>query len=116
MTSEMATDDTLGYRFDGNSYLPNRYYPMHAQRQQLLEDISTALETEVWSDPDMADATDDERQEAVTMAFDGTHYQAPFWDNIMAIMQQSPYELKVERITADNITADEREELGDYPN
>jgi hypothetical protein len=106
-------NETLGYRFDGNSYLPNRYYPMAAQEQQLLEDISDALQTEVWSDPDMKDATDDERQEAVNMAFDGTHYHAPFWNNIMAIMQHSPYELKVERITADNITDDEREQLDD---
>lgn len=107
----MSNDETLGYRFDGKSYLPNRYYPMAAQEQELLEDISTALETEAWNDDTLT--TDDERQEAADMAFDGTYYAAPFWDNIMSIMQMSPYPIDVERITADNITDDEKEELED---
>jgi len=88
---------TYGYKFEGNFYADTE-----AGRQELLEEISTALETEVWSDPDMKDATDDERSEAVSMTFDGTHYQADFWANCISIMQMSPYALDIERITEDS--------------
>lgn len=93
---------TLFYTFDGDDYANTE-----AGRQRLLEDISTALETEAWSDPDLKDATDDERSEAASMAFDGTHYAADFWDNIMSIMQQAPYVIDVKRIDSDGATPEE---------
>jgi hypothetical protein len=96
----------IAYRFDGD------LYPATPEGEQsLLEAINSALETEAWTDPDLKDATDDERQEAVSMSYDGTHYQADFWDNIMAIMQQAPYEIDVKRLTAEDLTEDEREWL-----
>jgi hypothetical protein len=95
---------TLFYTFDGNDYANNA-----SGRQELLEAISTALETEAWADPDLEDATDDERQEAASMSFDGTHYQAPFWQNIMAIMQHAPYEIDVKRVDSETATPDELE-------
>jgi len=88
---------TYGYTFDGDYYADTE-----ADKQRLLEDVSTALETEVWSDPDMKDATDDERSEAVNMSFDGTHYAADFWSNCIAIMQHAPYTLDIRRITEDS--------------
>lgn len=84
---------TIGYKFD------NEFYgDTEAGKQELLEAVSTAIDTEVWSDPDMADKSGDERQEAASMSFDGTHYQAEFWDNCMAIMQHCPYTLDIVRI------------------
>jgi hypothetical protein len=95
---------TILYTFDGDDYANTE-----AGHQRLLEDIATALETEVYSDPDMANATDDERTEAANMAWDGTNYQADFWDNVMAIMQMAPYAIDVKRIDSDGATADELE-------
>ena len=86
-----------GYSFDGDYYADTE-----AGKQALLEEISNALDTEVWSDPDMKDATDGERQEAVSMAFDGTHYAADFWANCISIRQMSPYTLDIARITEDS--------------
>ena len=98
--------EILGFKFDGDYYANT-----DRAVQRLLEDVSTALDAEVWSDPDMADATDDERQEAASMAFDGTHYQADIWSNLVAIMQHSPYSLNIERIDSDTATAEDLEGL-----
>lgn len=103
-TIQGAAMTTILYTFDGDYYAPTE-----AGKQRLLEDINTALETEVYSDPDMATATDDERSEAVSMAFDGTHYAADFWDNCVAIMQQSPYSLEIGRIDSETATPEQLE-------
>lgn len=95
---------TILYTFDGDDYAPTP-----AGEQRLLEDINTALETEAWSDPELKDASDDARQEAVSMAFDGTNVEMAFWDNIMAIMQQAPYEIDVKRIDSESATDEEKE-------
>lgn len=92
------------YRFDGELYTDTE-----AGRQALLEAINNALETEAWSDSE--EMTVEERQEAVSMSYDGTHYAAPFWDNIMAIMQQAPYPVNVERVDLCQLSAEEREVL-----
>jgi hypothetical protein len=98
--------DTVAYRFDGD------LYPATPEGEQnLLEAISTALDTEAWTDPDLKDATDDERQEASSMAFDGTNVGMPFWDNIIAIMQHAPYEIDVKRLTREDLTDEEFEWL-----
>lgn len=95
---------TILYTFDGDDYANTE-----AGKQRLLEDVRTAIETEVYSDPDMKDASDDARTEAVSMSFDGTHYAAEFWDNCMAIMQQCPYALDIKRIDSETATPEELE-------
>lgn len=102
-----------GYTFDGDYFADTE-----AGKQELLENIATAIDTEVWSDPDMKDASDDERQEAVSMAFDGTHYAADFWDNCISIMQMAGYPLDIQRITEDSKDAEISEicEALDLPN
>jgi hypothetical protein len=103
--------EILGFKFDGDYYAnTDRAF------QRLLEDISAALDAEAFSDPALADATDDERQEAASMAFDGTHYQLDAWSNLVAIMQQSPYALDIQRIDSDTATAEDLEalEYSDY--
>jgi hypothetical protein len=100
----VATATEVAYRFDGDLYPATE-----VGKQDLLEAIDAALTTEAWSDPEPM--TDDERQEAVSMSYDGTHYAADFWDNIMAIMQHAPYEINVKRHDADELTADELEWL-----
>lgn len=98
--------EILGFKFDGDYYANT-----DRAAQRLFEDISTALSTEVWSDPDMASATDDERQEAASMAFDGTSRDMDTWSNCVAIMQQSPYSLDIQRIDSDTATAEDLEGL-----
>ena len=95
---------TILYTFDGDDFAATP-----AGEQRLLETIHDALQTEAWSDPELKDATDDAREEAVSMSFDGTNRDMPFWDNIMAIMQQSPYELDVKRIDSESATDEEKE-------
>lgn len=90
------------YTFDGDDYAVTE-----AGKQRLLEDIHTALQTEADTDPDLD--SDDARAEAVSMAFDGTSVNADFWQNIMAIMQQAPYEIDVKRIEDASATPEERE-------
>jgi hypothetical protein len=43
------------------------------------------------------------------MSFDGTNVSMDFWDNVMAIMQQAPYELDVKRIDSESATPEEIE-------
>lgn len=95
---------TLGYRFDGDVFKASA-----AGEQELLERIYDALTTKAYSDPSLT--TDEEREEAISMAFDGTHYAADFWSNVMAIMQQAPYEIDVKRIDSETATADDIEAL-----
>jgi hypothetical protein len=94
----------VAYRFDGTLYPATE-----AGKQELLEAINDALTTEAYTDAELS--TEAERDEAVSMSFDGTHYQADFWDNIMAIMQHAPYEIDVKRLTLEDLTPDEREWL-----
>jgi hypothetical protein len=100
----VATATEVAYRFDGNLYPATE-----VGKQELLEAINDALTTEAYADPEPM--TDDERQEAVSMSYDGTHYRAEFWDNVMAIMQHAPYDIDVKRHDADELTADELEWL-----
>lgn len=95
---------TIGYTFDGDYFSDSE-----AGRQELLENISEAIRTEAGSDATLT--TYEEVEEAHSMAFDGTHYQAEFWENIMAIMQQSPYQIDVKRIDSETATEEEREAL-----
>lgn len=95
---------TILYTFDGDDFAATP-----AGEQRLLEAIHEALNTEAWTDPELKDATDDARQEAVSMSFDGTNRDMPFWDNIMSIMQQSPYEIDVKRIDSESATPEEVE-------
>lgn len=93
---------TVGYKFD------NEFYgDTEAGKQELLEAINTAIETEAWSDPELKDASDDERQEAVSMSYDGTNRGMEFWDNCMAIMQQCPYSLDIVRIDDETTSAED---------
>ncbi len=103
--------EILGFKFDGDYYANT-----DRAIQRLYEDVSTALDTEVWSDPDMASATDDERQQAASMAFDGTSRDLDAWSNCVAIMQHSPYALDIQRIDVDTATAEDLEalEYSDY--
>lgn len=100
----VATATEVAYRFDGNLYPATE-----VGKQDLLEAISEALNTEAWNDPELMD--DQSREEAVSMSYDGTHYAADFWDNIMAIMQHAPYDIDVKRHDADELTAEELEWL-----
>jgi len=102
MTTATATE--IAYRFEGDLYPATE-----VGKQDLLEAINDALTTEAYSDAEPM--TDDEREEAISMSFDGTHYQAEFWDNIMAIMQHAPYDIDVKRLDRDQLTADELEWL-----
>jgi hypothetical protein len=100
----VATATEVAYRFDGNLYPATE-----VGKQELLEAINDALTTEAYADPEPM--TPEEREEAISMSYDGTHYRADFWDNIMAIMQHAPYEIDVKRHDADELTADELEWL-----
>lgn len=100
----IATATEVAYRFDGDLYPATE-----VGKQDLLEAINDALTTEAYSDPEPM--TEDEREEAISMSYDGTHFQAEFWDNIMAIMQHAPYDVSVTRHDADELTADELEWL-----
>lgn len=100
----VATATEVAYRFDGTLYAANEQ-----GKQELLEAINEALNTEAWNDSELLD--DASREEAVSMSYDGTHYAAEFWDNVTAIMQHAPYELDVTRHDADELTADELEWL-----
>lgn len=102
--SATATATEVAYRFDGTLYSATEQ-----GKQELLEAIAEALQTEAWNDADLPD--EQSREEAVSMSYDGTHYRAEFWDNIMAIMQHAPYEIDVKRHAADELTADELEWL-----
>lgn len=104
MSVATATATEVAYRFDGDLYPATE-----TGKQDLLEAINDALTTEAWSDPE--DMTDEERQEAVSMSYDGTHYRAEFWDNIMAIMQHAPYDIDVKRLDRDQLTDEEFEWL-----
>lgn len=100
----VATATEVAYRFDGTLYAATEQ-----GKQELLEAINEALQTEAWNDADLLD--EQSREEAVSMSYDGTHYRAEFWDNIMAIMQHAPYEIDVKRHDADELTDDELEWL-----
>jgi predicted nucleic acid-binding protein len=100
----VATATEVAYRFDGTLYAATEQ-----GKQELLEAIDEALNTEAWNDSELS--TEDERQEAVSMSYDGTHYAADFWDNIMAIMQHAPYDVSVTRLDRDQLTEDELEWL-----
>ena len=80
------------FKFYGETYAEGN----DTDFQRLLEDISDAVQTEVWNDPELA--TDAEREEAVSQTWDGTNRNMAQWDNLMAIMQMCPYELNVERV------------------
>jgi hypothetical protein len=100
----VATATEVAYRFDGTLYPSTE-----VGKQELLEAINEALNTEAWNDSELMD--DQSREEAVSMSYDGTHYAADFWDNIMAIMQHAPYDIDVKRHDADELTAEELEWL-----
>ncbi len=100
----VATTTEIAYRFDGNLYPATE-----VGKQDLLEAINDALTTEAYSDSEPM--TEDEREEAISMSYDGTHFQAEFWDNIMAIMQHAPYEIDVKRQDRDQLTDEEFEWL-----
>lgn len=100
----VATATEVAYRFDGTLYPATE-----TGKQDLLEAIHDALNIEVWNDSELLD--DASREEAVSMSYDGTHYRAEFWDNIMAIMQHAPYDVSVTRLDRDQLTADELEWL-----
>jgi hypothetical protein len=100
----VATATEVAYRFDGTLYPATE-----VGKQDLLEAINEALNTEAWNDSELMD--DQSREEAVSMSYDGTHYAADFWDNIMAIMQHAPYDIDVKRHDADELTAEELEWL-----
>lgn len=102
MSTVVATE--VAYRFDGTLYAATEQ-----GKQELLEAINEALTTEAWNDSDLRD--EQSREEAVSMSYDGTHFRAEFWDNIMAIMQHAPYDITVTRHGADELTADELEWL-----
>jgi hypothetical protein len=100
----VATATEVAYRFNGELYPATE-----VGKQELLEAISEVLNTEAWNDSELMD--DQSREEAVSMSYDGTHYAADFWDNIMAIMQHAPYDIDVKRHDADELTAEELEWL-----
>jgi hypothetical protein len=100
----VATATEVAYRFDGSLYPATE-----VGKQDLLEAINDALTTEAYNDPEPM--TDDEREEAISMSYDGTHYRAEFWDNVMAIMQHAPYEIDVKRLDRDQLTDEEFEWL-----
>lgn len=77
------------FLFDGTRYDDNV-----ADHQQLLEDISDAINTETpgrYSDPE-------ETQAAIDATWENTHHDADFWQNIRAIMFSAPVPIKVERL------------------
>lgn len=77
------------FLFDGTRYDDN-----DADHQQLLEDISDAINTETpgrYSDPE-------ETQAAIDATWENTHRDADFWQNIRAIMFSAPVPIKVERL------------------
>lgn len=78
----------------------NQYNNTPEDQQQLLEDVYDALTTEAISDPenlrDTPDQTGQAISEAVEMSFDGTDYRMSFRENLMAIMQQAPYEIDIQ--------------------
>lgn len=80
------------FKFDGETYAEGN----DTDFQRLLEAISDAVQTEAWSDAELA--TDAEREEVVSQTWDGTSRDMAQWDNLMAIMQMCPYELNVERV------------------
>jgi hypothetical protein len=90
-----------GYSFEGNYYADTE-----AGRLELLQEVSEAITTAVYSDPEMEHATDDERQEAESMTWDGTSRDMLFWDNCIAIMQHCPYTLDIKRIDDSSLDAD----------
>jgi len=102
--SAVATATEVAYRFDGTLYAATEQ-----GKQELLEAINDALTTEAYADPEPM--TEDEREEAISMSYDGTHYAAEFWDNVMAIMQHAPYEIDVKRLDRDQLTDEEFEWL-----
>lgn len=96
---------TIGYRFDGDYYSTSPH-----GEQELLEAVADAIRTDADTDPELT--TEEERNEAYSMSFDGTNVvDMSFWDNMMAIMQQSPYEVSIDRIDSDTATDEEREAL-----
>lgn len=100
----VATATEVAYRFDGNLYPATE-----VGKQELLEAINDALTTEAWNDSTLQDEWS--REEAVSQSYDGTHYRAEFWDNIMAIMQHAPYDIDVKRLDRDQLTDEEFEWL-----
>lgn len=78
------------YTFDGN-----KYDATPEGEQQLLSDVDEAIREEVYTDASIA--SDEEREEAISMSYDGTHYQREFWDNMIAIMQMAPCDIDVKR-------------------
>lgn len=80
------------FRFNGMDYVEGD----ETAFQQLLEDISDAVQTEAWNDPELT--TDEEREEAVSMTWLGTNRDFRQWENVTAIEQMCPYTLDIERV------------------
>lgn len=80
------------FRFNGMDYVEGD----DASFQQLLEDISDAVQTEAWNDPELT--TDAEREEAANQSWDGTSRDMGQWENLMGFMQMCPYDVQIERV------------------
>lgn len=79
------------YTFDGD-----KYDATPEDEQALLEAVADAISSEVWTSAEYS--TDEERQEAESMSYDGTNVMhMTFWQNMMAIMQMAPCELDIQR-------------------
>lgn len=80
----------LLYNFEGNVYSDHE-----DGRQALMEAIVEAIEAEAYADAEVT--TEDQYQEAVSMSLENS-YAATFWDGLMVIMQQCPYELNIRKL------------------
>jgi len=78
------------YTFDGD-----KYDATPEGEQALLEAVSEAIREEAGTDASLKSY--EEVEEAHSMSFDGTNRDMAFWDNMIAIMQQCPYELDIKR-------------------
>lgn len=76
------------YSFNGDVY-------DYASRDEMLENIRNAIETEAYSDKGVK--SHKEVEEIVSASFDGTHYQMDLWSNLLAITQMCPYELGIRK-------------------